>query len=60
MTDKDLQTAYQAIEMQPAWRVMARDLLDFALAEKDPVIRCGRLDMLAHIQDALSFTPEEA
>ncbi len=58
--EKDRRTLYQALAMHPQWQRVKADLILFACSEKDPAVRCGRLDLLAYLEDSIiGSVPEE-
>lgn len=58
-TDKERRSAWQVIAMQPAWLECTRDLILFCCSELgNSEVRCGRLDVLAYIEDSIIGTPD--
>lgn len=56
-SDAERRSAYKAVAASSAWQAVLADLILFACSEKEPAVRCGRMDMVAYIEDALIGTP---
>ena len=41
--------AYRKLVQTPGWADCLQEMLGYAAGEKDPAVRCGRLDMIAHM-----------
>jgi hypothetical protein len=42
-------TAYRSLVQASGWGDVLQSMLAYANQEKDPAVRCGRLDMVAHM-----------
>ncbi len=51
--EKARRSIYKALGSHQDSQGVFADLILFACTEKDPSVRCGRLDMIAYIQDML-------
>ena len=45
---------YAKLAQAEEWRPILADLIQVAMSVPDPTVRCGRLDMVAHILESLT------
>jgi hypothetical protein len=54
LAERNRRQRYIILSQTPEWRYILLDLTQLAMAEPDPAVRAGRLDMIAHILESLT------
>jgi hypothetical protein len=54
---EQLRKYYQALRAVAAWQTVLADLRQYAMQEPETAVRCGRLEMVNHIDEMLAEEP---
>lgn len=59
MPEHERRDASRKLASAPTWPTVYADLIGFAQSAQDPAVRCGRLDVLAYLQESIIGTSED-
>jgi hypothetical protein len=54
LAERNRRQRYVVLAQAPEWKPILADLIQVAMSVPDPTVRCGRLDMVAHILESLT------